>query len=355
MGFYTLKHSDFTLLTEITQLPSVSGNEYPLDNELLAFRKFNPLDVRQDRIGNIVVKLDSEHWDPSKPTILVSAHKDKIGFMVQELMENGTVRLAPIGGIIYAKSQQSLLLYRGSDVRLPGTLEVEIDVTRIGRSLVSYYGKFGFSNRAELEKQVMVGDPVSIKGDFHGRPDEPDIVSPYLDDSIGVFIGLKLAAFFAVIESQPKKIPAGINLAIAFSTQEEVGLRGIRSVLRDLTPSLLIVTDVVNVTKTLRKGYGPALVMLDPGIVLPTELRQKLVSLAEATNVPLQIEVYSEGGTSDWEISVTEGFLTIPLGLPLEHIHTPYECVSRKDLEYLLNFVGLLVKRAEDLIIERPG
>jgi endoglucanase len=349
MVFYNLKPKDFRLLEEITQLPSVSGNEYPLDDELLAFGKLNPRDVKQDRIGNIVVKMDSEHWDLHKPTVLVSAHKDKIGFMVQELMDDGTVRLAPVGGIIQAKSQQPILLYRGSDVRLPGTLEIEIDVTRIGRSLVAYYGKFGFSNRMELEKKVMVGDPVAIKGNFHGTPEEPDIVSPYLDDSIGVFIGLKLVELFT------GKVPAGINLALAFSTQEEVGLRGIRSVLRALTPSLLIVTDVVNVTKTLMKGQGLALVMLDPGIVLPTELRQQLVDLAKETNVPLQIEVYPEGGTSDWEISVTEGFLTIPLGLPVEHIHTPQECVSRKDLEYLLNFVGLLIKRAESLIVERPG
>jgi putative aminopeptidase FrvX len=109
--------------------------------------------------------------------------------------------------------------------------------------------------------------------------------------------------------------------------------------------------DVTQPSQTLLMGNGPAIIMSDPGIVLSIELREKLKAFATKHGISLQFEVYLSEGTSDWEYSVIEGYRTIPVGQPIENIHSTTEMTLVSDLEQLINFVILLKDNFTELTL----
>jgi putative aminopeptidase FrvX len=344
---YKLTRADIQLLEAIIKTPAVSGNEYLLDAELLNVfsSQFKSWKVEIDQIGNVIAQLII---DPSKPTLLFSCHKDRIGFVVDEI-HDWTARLVPVGGILTAKSSSKVLLYMPYKDKtgkittryMKGLLEIEI-FTEALRRIPVFYANFGSDKAKELNDSAKIGDPVSFTSAFVVR--EHYITSAYLDDAVGVLLCLKLAEYFT------KNEPTNVNLAISFTTQEEVGLRGIATVVKAIHPILTIMIDVTPTSKTLHKGDGPALVMADAGINISAQLRRKLEEIAKVNKLPLQFEVYGESGTSDWEYSVTEGYRTVPLGIPLDDIHSLQETVAIADLESLLSYIIKLKDDFEKLV-----
>lgn len=335
---YKLTQSDILGLKGIIGTPAVAGNELPLDNKIYRMfqTRFPRWHIEKQRVGNIIAQ---QTMSPAKPTLLFSCHKDRIGFIVDECLPNNQFKLAPIGGISTVKSGSPVIFYAQYPLMLEGTLDIEINLLKTPKAVV-------YAHLKDLgSSKVRIGDPVAFKGDFI-TDFNTYITSPYLDDSIGVFVCLKLVEYFSMLEHTPQNF----NLAVAFSTMEELGLRGIASVLEQINPDLMIAIDVMDTSPTCLKGKGPALVMFDSGIILPIQLREQLESIAKQSNIPLQAEVFTGGGTSDWEISMEKGYLTFPLGLPTDNIHTLIESVSIQDLEYLITYTIQLTERVESLI-----
>lgn len=335
---YKLTQPDLLGLKGIIGTPAVSGNEFPLDEKIRRMfqNRFPQWQVERQAVGNIIAQ---RIVDPTKPTLLFSCHKDRIGFIVDECLPNNEFKLAPIGGVSTVKSGSPVIFYARYPSIHTGILDIEINVLKTPKATV-----YAHLKGVEVYN-ARVGDPVAFKGEFT-TDFNTYITSPYLDDSVGVFACLKLVEYF----SMPEHIPPHLNLAVAFSTMEELGLRGIQSILEQINPDLMIAIDVMDTSPTCLKGRGPALVMFDSGIILPIQLREKLEHIAKQNNIPLQAEVFTGGGTSDWEISMEKGYLTIPLGLPTDNIHSLMETTSILDLEYLITFIIKLQEQAETLI-----
>jgi putative aminopeptidase FrvX len=84
------------LLAQLTNAPGASGFESPICRLLAARWEQLGASVRRDRIGNLVATVGS--LDSGKPTVLIVAHMDEVGFMSTEIMENGFIKAQPLGG-----------------------------------------------------------------------------------------------------------------------------------------------------------------------------------------------------------------------------------------------------------------
>lgn len=332
-----LKKEDILTLKQIIATPSVSGHESIMNNRLINFiRKYPSWKVDIDEIRNVIF---SRIIDKNYPTILFTCHKDKIGFIVEEILANGKIKLAPIGGINPLTIFNGRILLYNEKHLFFGTLQISLNKKDLMNSL--YLGDFGFdSGNVVRFHEINIGDSVYFFPQFLNT--KTHIVSPYLDNSVGIFTCLKVIDYFSL-----NMIPA--NIVVSFNSQEEVGLRGIKSVLKKIKPDLVIGIDVTGETNTVKVGKGPTITLLDYGIILPKNIQNTLERIARENKINYQLEIYTQGGTSDWRVTSIEGYTTIPIGVPIRNIHTMIETICIKDIEYLVNYVISIGKNFEKL------
>ena len=90
----TLK-SDFLLLKTLTQLPGIAGRESAVRNYLQQLLTPFADEVRTDVLGNLILFKKGT----SNKNLLLCAHMDEVGLMVQFVDERGFLRFVTVGGL----------------------------------------------------------------------------------------------------------------------------------------------------------------------------------------------------------------------------------------------------------------
>jgi endoglucanase len=139
------------------------------------------------------------------------------------------------------------------------------------------------------------------------------------------------------------------EVQFAFTTQEEVGLRGARTSAYGLNPDIAIALDVTRTGDTpkgikmaVELGGGPTIKVRDSGSLSDPRMVEMMVQRAEAAGIPYQLEVLERGTTDATAIQLTRA--GVPVGvisIPCRYIHTPSEMVDAGDVE---NAVRLLLE-----------
>ena len=165
-------------------------------------------------------------------------------------------------------------------------------------------------------------------------------VAKSLDDRVGVAVAIEAAKR---LRNTPNEVQ------FAFTTQEEVGLRGARTSAYGLDPDVGIALDVTRTGDTpkgikmaIELGGGPAIKVRDSGSLSDPRVVDLMVRRAEAAHIPYQLEVLQAGTTDATAIQLTRA--GVPVGvisIPCRYIHTPSEMVDATDVE---NAVKLLVE-----------
>ena len=142
----------------------------------------------------------------------------------------------------------------------------------------------------------------------------------------------------ALEELKGRELP--VSLAVAFTSQEEVGGVGAVNSAYTLHPAMAIAVDVsfaltpdADPLKCGKLGEGP-MVGISP--ILDRRIWKKLIALAEAQSIPFQREVMGGGstGTNADGIALSRGGVRTGLiSLPQRYMHTPIEVVRLCDIE----------------------
>ncbi len=286
-------------------------------------------------------------------TIMIAAHTDEIGLMVRFIDEKGYIRFAKLGGI----SDQLLLGQRVSIYAKNGTVAGVIGCKPIHimkederKKLLPYDKMFidiGSKSRDEaLAAGVKVGDPVMINRTVTELTGGL-LCGKAFDDRAGCAILTEVLK-----QSRPKNKLVGV-----FTTQEEVGLRGATVSAFAVRPNLGIAIDtsvaadhpeVQEYEAPLKLKGGPAICVADGrrdslggGMLANRRVMEWLVSLAEGSKIPYQLEVFEGGSTDGTAIQLSRsGVPTDVVSLPSRYIHTFSEVIALEDAE---NVVKLLV------------
>ena len=139
----------------------------------------------------------------------------------------------------------------------------------------------------------------------------------------------------------------------AFTTQEEVGLRGAKTSAYNIEPDIAIAIDVTDTGDTpnckmmaVNLGDGVAIKIKDSSVICDKEVREKLEETAKNNNIPYQKEVLSFGGTDAGVIHTTKyGVKTGALSIPVRYIHSTKETLDKNDVK---SCIELLCKFIEE-------
>jgi len=334
--------SAWKLLKEMLLLPGVSTRE-DMVAEMIASRLPSALKGTKDEMGNFYFSVGTE-----KPHLLFVAHMDELGFFVQEITPQGTLKLRSTGGFLlwnYEGEPVTIWTKKGkidgvirprkgyllADV-LPFTLEsIEVDVG-------------AESSDEVLEMGVQIGDQVTMSKRIVEL--SPDILaSRAVDDRAGC--AALLAAALKINWAKVK----GKRITFAWSVQEEIGLRGAARLAERMTPDYVFAIDTFVSTDSplenqrfglARVGGGAVIRAIDSSTIVPHHELEKVRKIAASRGIPLQW-ANSRGG-NDGSVFIPRGAVNIPLSWPGAYAHSFIEKIHQKDLEALTDLIVAIVE-----------
>ncbi len=295
-------------------------------------------EIADDKFGNLVA-----HIKRPGEKLMFAAHMDSIGVIVTDIDKNGFIRFGEIGGlrksflagqrILFENGVEGFIYYEDKE----SPWEVK------DFKLEKFYIDIGVTSRAHAKEVVSIGTEGIFKPQFTQR--DKRIIASSLDDRIGCAIGIELI-------KNLKKKKSRFDLYFTFSVQEEIGVKGARVSSYDITPDIGISLDVTDAGDTpecnpvsLSLGSGPAIKVMDGGMIASKIVRDGLVKSAKASDTPYQLEVITKGTTDAYAMQMTKGgVLAGSVSLPTRYIHTGGEVIDLNDLE---NAVKLLKNYVE--------
>lgn len=326
------------LLKELTRLAGVSGNE----GEVRAFIKEQAApyadEIIVDNMGSVIA------WKRCKnenaKTVMVAAHMDEVGFMVQYIRDDGLIRYMTVGGIDPAVCVSKRVLV-GKD-RLPGVIGCkavhlqERDERTRAIKHSQLYIDIGAKDKADALGKVSIGDYVIFDSDYveFGKN---LVKSRALDDRVGCAVMLELL-----------KHDYPCNVAFAFNVQEEVGLRGAIATAYRVQPDCALVLEgtTANDTTGAREheevctlGDGPTISFMDRASIANPALFAHMRALAKEKGIAWQLKRGVAGGNDAGSIQRSRGgCATTTISVPCRYIHSPASVCNLDDIEnqYLL-------------------
>ncbi|MDD2215816.1 MAG: M20/M25/M40 family metallo-hydrolase [Eubacteriales bacterium] len=295
--------------------------------------------------------------------VLISAHMDEIGFIINYIEENGLVRFLPVGYhddrtamshdmVIKTESGRKVYGVTGSK---PAHIMTDEDHEKVIK-IDELYVDLGTNSREEtLDLGVQVGDYMGFDRQGFLLNGGKYYTGKSVDNRSGCAAMVEIMRRIKDLDIEPTVCMVG-------SVMEEVGMRAGGPMINRFKPELMIALDVTLTGGTPGveerqcseiMGGGPGIKYYDwdpilgaTGNNVPRRLTRKLVSTAEKYSIPFQREVMTGGGTDAWSASMAgEGVLAGGVCIPQRYMHTPVGTIHLDDLE---NTVNLMVKFLED-------
>ena len=347
------------LLTRLDGALGISGFE----EDVAAIVRDELADVASshlaDALGNQLFTLAGPE---GAPVLMLCAHMDELGFLVQHIEDGGFVRLAPVGYHDARMVTDQVLRIEGEHGPVLGVVGTKpahvVSAEELARAfpLRELFLDLGTFSRDESEALgVRVGQPITFVREGGLLNDTRVFTGKAVDDRAGCAVLIEALRRLALD-------PPPCTVVAVASVQEEVGLRGAGPAAARIAPDVAIAIDVTLAGDTpatefrdlpIRLGGGPAIKYFDwvpdsgIGSSVPRHLTRRLEQAADAAGVPWQREVLLGGATDAGSIALAgTGVLTGCVSLPSRHIHSAVGVVHLGDLEHA---VDLLVRFAHEL------
>lgn len=330
-------------------IAAVAGHE---DQAIRTFHEdLAPLvdEIRVDALGNVIGTIRGASL-PGE-SVMVFAHLDQIGMVVQRITDDGYVKVERLGGVperVLAGQVVHIITARGDSILgVVGTVAHHLTPAE-KKYVVPTIDKVAIDVGAASAEQVRamgieVGRPVAYEPRFTMLGDGR-VAATSLDDRGGI------AVLLAVARHLSKTRPAW-TVHIVGSVQEEFNLRGALVAAQAVQPKVAISLDLVPATDApdtpghsdVRLGGGPIVgtyTFHGRGTLnglLPSPRLVKAVEAA-ALNAGITVQRHATVGMltdASYVQLVGEGVATIDLGWPTRYTHTPVETSQLSDLEQL--------------------
>lgn len=348
------KEKALDLIKELSNANGVSGFE---DEVVAVLKRYGKEigELSEDRIRNLFLKRQENK--ENQPIVHLDAHTDEVGFMVQAIKPNGTLVFLTIGGWVASNIPAHRVRIRNSDgVYIPGIIASqpphfmsESDRNKpldVGEMVIDI-GSLSYDETVN-DFKIKIGAPVVPDVAFEYFPEKERMFGKAFDCRIGCAAMLDTIGRF-----QGKELP--VNVIGSFSSQEEVGDRGIKVAVKEVQPDIAIVFEGCPADDTFSEPHmiqsalskGPMLRHMDVLMITNPRFQKFALDVAGKYDIPVQESVRKGGGTNGAVINLAEkGVPTIVLGIPVRYAHTHYSIVSFSDYQHAVN---LAVKIIEEL------
>ena len=290
--------------------------------------------VRFDKRGNLICRKANEGAEK----LILAAHADEIGILAMYAEDNGYYRFAVMGGALKSGFLFRRVVFQNG---VTGVILQEEGEKPEAPDINKMYIDIGAASKKEAEKML----PPCTAGVFLTEPalQGARLVSRAIDDKIGCLILLELM----------KTAASRFDLYFCFTVEEELGLRGARTVGNAILPDIAIAVDVSGASdvipekrKNIKLGGGAALKIIDRGIVSDAELIKELSAIAKKNKIAAQTDVAEYGRTDAAELQyVGEGVRAGVVSVPIRYCHTAVETADMKDVEAVIALLGRYIAK----------
>lgn len=317
----------YTTLQKLCTCPSISGREDNIRGLLSELILPFCDELRVDALGNLIAK---KNGTGEGDAIMLCAHMDEIGFLVNFIEDNGMLRVATIGGISLSASAFTAVI---SEKGVRGALVPEDKTKPADYKADKFYIDIGAKNKKEAERRVSIGDFFVVEGSLTRLMGKRVMGRP-LDDRIGCVVLLDIAERLASVETKG-------DVYYVFSVQEEVGCRGSMTSAFAISPAYSLCFDVTGTGDTIgasamacKLGGGAAVKIKDSSVICSEEVVSALCRIAEEKKIPYQREILTYGGTDTSSMQLSgSGSLAGALSIPTRYIHSGVETCDLSDAE----------------------
>lgn len=338
------------LLKRLCETPGVPGREERVRALIETEVKdlFDSTDT--DAMGNLICrraprpgKKGGKGRKGEPVRVMLLCHMDEIGFYVSSIDSKGFLWLNNAGGFDPRNlfSRRVLVVTDTGDLRgvmNPGGRPVHIS-SPDERSKVPEVKQFcidvGLPEK-DVKKKVKVGDYVVM--------DEPlieiggKVVSKALDNRVACWLGIE-----AIRELDRLGTGHGCEIIVAFTVQEEVGLRGAHTSSFAVKPDIGLGIDVTLACDTpgvpdaeavTFHGKGFGLHVKDSSFIADYRLVNEVEALAKKHKIPYQRTILAAGGQDGAAAQqAAAGARAVGITVGTRYIHTVTEMIDKIDLK----------------------
>ena len=329
---------DLSLLKALSEADAIASSEQEVRQILLEEADRLHKEVRFDGLGSVLIRLN----ESTGPKVMICAHMDEVGFIVRSISREGAIDVLPVGNVRMAARQlQPVRITTREESKIPGLL----DGDRSGNEVNALRVDIGARSYEEvLQAGVCPGDRVTFDTTFQVLPHQR-VMGKAFDDRLGCYLLIALLR-----EWHNAILPCEVWLVA--SSSEEVGLRGGQTAARAVAPDEAIVLDTACWAKNFdygaanhrQLGKGPMLVLSDKSLIAPPKLTAWIESVATDAGIPLQLDMFSNGGTDGGAVHVSgTGIPTVVMGPATRYGHCAASIADCRDIIQTQQLLSALI------------
>lgn len=342
----------FGLIKELTELAGPVGQEGIVLDRIEAIWREAGARTERTRIGNVIA-----HCGGEGPRVLLIAHADELCYLVRAIHPDGFLWLA--NGQAWSRTtsvrnwftvgQRVTVLARSGPIPgviAAGTGHLASQALPEPKDLTwdDFWVDTGLSRDELAERGVtpgtrLVWDAETVQFGRH-------VVGKALDDRVPL----------AVITEVLRRVPVGerrVNLTLACSVQEEIGLIGARALAArdgDFAAAIAVeigmagdIPAIGEKQMPLRLGEGPVLVHKDALVHYDHALTARLERVAGDAGIGIQHAIFGSFG-SDGQAMMTADIPAALVAFPSRYTHSPFETGHLGDIEELVEWLCAFVR-----------
>ncbi len=344
------------LLRRLCETPGVPGHEHRIRDLILSEIKGLFDEVTVDPMGSLLCRRDARKApkkgeQPKK--VMLLCHMDEIGFLVSHITDKGFVHVQPVGGFDARNLFSRRVLVSTDDgdlkgVMNPGGKPIHISSPEERKKVPEPHEFVIDLGLGEKTKdKVRIGDMVTMDEPLIEIGDK--IVSKALDNRIACWLGIESIRALG-------KAKHACEIHVAFTCQEEVGLRGARTASFAVKPDIGLGIDttlacdtpgVPEQDRTTVQGEGFGLHVKDSSFIADRDLVKEFETIAEKEKIPFQRTMLRAGGQDGAAAQqAAAGAKAVGIVVGTRYIHTVTEMIHRDDLKAARDIIAAYLKVA---------
>ena len=308
-----------------------------------------------DRMGNLICRM-SFGEEGNRTRIMLSAHMDEVGFMIDGIRSDGMLTFGCVGGIAPPVLAGRKITLEGKNGLMSGVIcskaihHKEKDEREKALGADKLYMDICVTTREEAEALISIGSFATFDSEFYSfGKNGITVKGKALDDRMGC------AALIEIMESFHSCPPAiDADVYFCFTVREEIGYSGAEAAARLIAPDLAVVLESTAIsdipdTEAHRRvadvGSGGVISVADRATVYDRELVDYALALAKREGIGAQIKRYVSGGNDAGHIhKVLTGIKTLALSVPTRYLHSP-ACVAHiNDYKAVRSLAAAIIK-----------
>lgn len=344
------------LLRNLCEIPGIPGREERVRSfiEKEVDGLFDTMEV--DPLGSLICRRKATKKGRSrrKPkTVLIAAHMDEIGFYVRHIDSNGHLWVNPAGGFDTRNlfSRRVLVCTDKGDhvgVMNPGGKPVHIASPEERKRVPEaseFFIDLGMAPE-KVAKLVKIGDFVVMHEPFLDQPQS--VVSKAIDNRFACWMAIE--ALRVVSRTRGAMSKHSVDIVVAFTVQEEVGLRGAGVAANRVGADYGIGLDVTLACDTpgvpeservTKQGDGAGIMVQDSSMIADYELVNEFCSIARKHRIPHQRFILPRGGQDGGAIQRSgKGAKCTAITAGTRYIHTVTESMNKGDAQAAVDLLA---------------